>query len=125
MRAEGDENADRALYELEACIVMQPSNIQECYRSSIILYAIPDPIGIYSFSRRITIIILYRRSFAGQKKCLAQVPLFNYPLILCLSGLECRARSMSLLPTVECEVLNAIIRDLLCLYDDIPGVECE
>ena len=76
MRAEGGEDADRALYELEACVMMQPSNIQECYRSSVTLYAIPDPIGTCSFSR--IIYILYRRNFAGQKNAM---PRFLYLIV--------------------------------------------
>ena len=70
------EDADRALYELEACIMMQPSNTQECYRSSITLYAIPDPIGTCSLSR--TIYVLYRWNFAGQKNA---IPRFLYLII--------------------------------------------
>ena len=45
VRAEGSEDPDRAIYELEACVPVE-SQVQECYRSAITIYAIPDPIGM-------------------------------------------------------------------------------
>ena len=45
VRAEGGEDPDRAIYELEACVSVE-SQVQECHRSAITVYAIPDPIGM-------------------------------------------------------------------------------
>ena len=45
VREEGNEAADRAVYELEACLPVE-SQVMECIRSAITVYAIPDPIGM-------------------------------------------------------------------------------
>ena len=45
VRAEGSEAADRAVYELEACLPVE-SQVMKCIRSAITVYAIPDPIGM-------------------------------------------------------------------------------
>ena len=36
---------DRAIYELEICIAQNDGNVDECFNSSITLYAIADPLG--------------------------------------------------------------------------------
>ena len=51
VRAENTEDPDRAFYELEACVPVQ-SDMTECFRSGITIYAIPDPIGMYYYMRR-------------------------------------------------------------------------
>jgi hypothetical protein len=44
VRAEGGEDTDRAIYELEACVPVESQ--VDCFRSAITVYAIPDPIGM-------------------------------------------------------------------------------
>ena len=43
-------------------------------------------------------------------------------LYLFLTELECRLSGRRFL-TVECDIFNAVISELYCIYGDIPGAE--